>query len=70
MQRQHITSSSLESVGYDEDSQTLEIEFKKGTVYEYLSVPSATHNGLMNADSHGKYFRKYILEKFTTVKIR
>jgi hypothetical protein len=60
MNRVAVTSSNLSSVGYDEASATLEIEFNNGGVYEYYNVPSNIHEGLMNAASHGQYFDKYI----------
>ena len=39
MKRQHVESSNIESIGYDERSQTLEIEFLNGGVYQYFDVP-------------------------------
>lgn len=56
MNRQSVTSSNLKSVGYDASSQTLEIEFHHGGIYEYYNVPSGIYEGLMNASSHGTYF--------------
>lgn len=35
MERTSVTSSNINSIGYDADSQTLEIEFNNGAVYEY-----------------------------------
>ncbi|MFC1596178.1 helicase HerA-like domain-containing protein, partial [Candidatus Margulisiibacteriota bacterium] len=55
MNREHVESSNIESIGYESDSQTLEIEFLNGAVYQYFDVPEHIYNGLMAADSHGKY---------------
>lgn len=60
MKRIPVKSSDIASVGYDELTLTLEIEFKNGSIYEYYRVPKAVYLALMNADSKGKYFRKYI----------
>lgn len=60
MKRTNVSSSNLDSVGYDEDSQTLEIAFLNGGVYQYYEVPNEVYEGLMNASSHGKYFDKNI----------
>ena len=38
----------------------LEIEFLNGAVYQYYDVPQSIYDGLMAADSHGKYFAAYI----------
>jgi KTSC domain len=56
MDRQPVTSSVFASVGYDEASATLEVEFVEGGVYQYFGVPSHVHVGLMAAASHGSYF--------------
>ncbi len=64
MERQPVSSSNLVSVGYDEDSSTLEVEFKSGTVYRYLNVPSFEYERLMAASSHGIYFNANIKDKY------
>ena len=55
MDRQSVVSSNLNSVGYDEESQVLEIEFSNGSVYEYSGVPASVYEELMSASSHGSY---------------
>ena len=60
MQRQSVNSSNLVSVGYDPTSDTLEIEFKNGTIYRYFNVPPFEHERLMSASSHGIYFNSNI----------
>ncbi len=59
MIRQPVDSSNLRSVGYDEATQTLEIEFHNGGIYQYYAVPSV-YQALMSAPSHGKYFHAHI----------
>ena len=56
MERDRVTSSNLASVGYDINSNTLEIEFNNGNIYQYYQVPQEVYHGLMNAPSHGTYF--------------
>ena len=58
IERTPVRSSALQSVGYDEDSQTLEIEFTNGAVYQYFDVPTEVYRGLMAAESHGGYFNQ------------
>ncbi|MBE0539024.1 MAG: KTSC domain-containing protein [Ignavibacterium sp.] len=60
MEREHVSSSNLKSIGYDPDTQTLEIEFLNGGLYQYINVPERIYNGLMAASSHGSYFDQYI----------
>jgi len=56
MKREPVESSNLASVGYDESSSTLEIEFRHGSIYQYFGVPLSVYQGLMNASSKGQYF--------------
>ncbi len=51
-----VSSSTVGSVGYDNESKILEIKFKSGSTYQYFDVPQSVYEGLMNAESHGKYF--------------
>ncbi len=55
-----VSSSAIRSVGYDQDAQILEIEFIGGEVYQYFEVPGGVYRGLMTAESHGRYFNKYV----------
>lgn len=64
MERTKIDSTSIEEVGYDEDSQTLEIEFKNGSVYQYFDVPKKIHEDLMSAGSAGAYLAKSVKGHF------
>tara|TARA_R110000787_G_scaffold60903_1_gene138200 strand:- start:1294 stop:1509 length:216 start_codon:yes stop_codon:yes gene_type:complete len=56
MMRTPVKSSNLSSVGYDGESQILEVEFTDASVYQYFDVPSRLFDGLMGAVSHGKFF--------------
>ena len=70
MQRKAVISSNLRSIGYDETSRVLEIEFKDNTVYQYFSVPAGEHRGLMSATSHGKYLHAHIKGVYQYEKVR
>ncbi len=65
MERQPVESSNLKSVGYDPQTQTLEIEFQHGGVYQYLGVPESIYNSLMSAPSLGSYFYHEIRDVYT-----
>ena len=60
MIRQPVNSSDVRSVGYDEATQTLEIEFHSGGTYQYYAVPLVVYRALMSAPSHGQYFHAHI----------
>ncbi len=60
MQRQPVSSSNLESVGYEASSQTLKVAFLSGAVYEYYNVPETVYVGLLNAGSKGTYLDTFV----------
>ena len=59
-----VTSSNLRSVGYDPSTETLEVKFLDGGIYQYDNVPSNIHDALMSAHSHGEYFAANIRNSF------
>jgi hypothetical protein len=61
MEREAVSSSNLASVGYDADTETLEVEFAKtGKVYQYYNVPLFMYERLMAAPSIGVFFNAEI----------
>lgn len=60
MERKKIVSSNINSIGYDEESTTLEVEFYNLKVYQYSPVSREGYNLLMNAESIGSFFAKNI----------
>ena len=70
MIRKVVVSSNIHSVGYEDETKTLEIEFHSGRVYQYYSVPRVIYEALMNASSHGKYFHAFIRDVFSYQRIR
>jgi hypothetical protein len=55
VRRRPVESASVRSVGYSTSTQTLEIEFVNGSVYQYFEVPQPTYAGLMAAPSIGNF---------------
>jgi len=64
VRREPVTSTSLRSCGYDPETDTLEVEFVNGHVYEYRGVPQAAYDGLAQAPSKGSYFNRYIKDRY------
>jgi hypothetical protein len=54
MERKPVASSNLVSIGYDEETLTLEVEFYSG-IYQYFDVPLYVFEELLNSDSKGSY---------------
>ena len=64
MKRQVVSSTNIAAVGYDPATQTLEVEFHGGRVYQYYDVPKRIFDELMRAPSTGKFFSAYIKEGY------
>ena len=60
MNKLNVASSNIASVGYDAPTETLEVEFRNGYVYQYYGVPDHIHKALMQASSKGKFLYLYI----------
>ena len=64
MLRIPVESSDIVSIGYDEKSQLLEIEFSGGRIYQYHDVEPNVHKHFMQADSYGQYFNSFINNRY------
>jgi hypothetical protein len=69
MERTPVTSTNIHAIGYNPDSQTLEIEFNSGAVYDYSDVPQSEYDGFIGADSKGKYFHANIKNRYSFMKL-
>ena len=52
------------SIGYDEASETLEVEFTSGSIYQYYDVPISIYQKFMQARSKGKFMDEYIMDEY------
>ena len=68
MKREPVNSSNIKSVGFDPMTDTLEIEFGNGDVWQYKGVPEAIYQEMMEAASIGKYFYANIKNQFDAEK--
>ena len=69
MEMTHVDSSNVEAVGYDEDSSTLQVAFKNGTMYQYFDVPENVFIALRDADSVGGYLAARIKGTYRYSKV-
>ncbi len=70
MDRQDVTSTNIRSIGYDNDSGMLEVEFHNGGIYQYLNVPELVYAAMMSASSKGSYLNSQIKKQYEYKKIR
>jgi KTSC domain len=69
LERIPVGSSIIVSIGYDETTRVLEIEFMGGALYQYYDVPIADYQNLLNAPSVGKYFQDTIKSRFRLANV-
>ena len=60
MERDLVNSSSIRSIGYDRSTDTLEVEFVNGSIYQYYDVPDNIYENFMVAPSKGQFFNTYV----------
>lgn len=61
MQTHDVESSVIDAVGY---TRVLEIHFDSGRIYQYYDVPDDIYEGMMAAESKGRYFNAHIRDQF------
>jgi hypothetical protein len=68
MHRTHVSSSAISSVGYDDRSSVLEVEFASGAVYDYLNVPKKVYRALLKAPSKGSFVSRRVRDRYPFVR--
>ena len=63
-----VQSTTLVAMAYDVDQQMLQLEFRDRSVYRYFGVPANLYQDLLDAPSKGKYFNRFIRERFAYVR--
>ena len=56
MKRNYVMSTDIKSIGYDEPTRTLEIEFLDSSIHQYENVPKIAHLALMTAQAKGLHY--------------
>jgi hypothetical protein len=70
MQLVTVESSMIHAVGYDPEERILEIVFNTGRTYQYFDVPPEEYEGLLNAESKGRYFLANIRDVYDYSQVR
>lgn len=68
IERLSVESSNIVSMGYDAESQQLEVEFRSG-IYRYGNVPPETWDELQEAPSKGSFIARVIRPGFEAAKL-
>jgi hypothetical protein len=65
-----VSSSNVESVGYDEESQIVFVQFLNGSMYIYKGVEKHQFENLRDADSIGSYLHRNYKNVYPYEKIQ
>lgn len=65
MERKRVNSSKIRAIGYDERTQTLEVEMSNGQVWQYSKVYPEVYRRFMAAPNPGAFFEDKIAEDYT-----
>ena len=60
MERTRVLCETLKSVGYDANSQTMEVTFRDGGVFHYFQIPETVYRRLLEAVSKATYFKNRV----------
>jgi len=69
MERTAVSSSNIGAIGYEAETQTLEVEFLNGSIYQYAGVSVEEYEAMMNSDSKGKYLNTNIKGRYSFNKL-
>lgn len=58
------SSSNIESVGYDPETETLHVVFRSGDEYDYFNVPPSVYRGFQSAGSAGQYLNRVVKGRY------
>jgi hypothetical protein len=59
-----VESEVIDEVDYEAELSTLYVRFAHGGWYSYFAVPKRIYEDFLAADSHGRFFRDHIRDRF------
>lgn len=70
LRRIHSDSSMITSTAYHPHTETLELVFCNGGIYEYHQIGEEIYEEFLAAESIGEYFNNHIRLKYPYTKVR
>lgn len=64
----YVDSSNVESIGYDDATQELHVQFSGGAIYVYYEVPRQIFDDLVSAPSKGSFLNREVKSVYRFVK--
>jgi len=60
LDRKKVKSKKIESIAYNRESFTMEIEFKNGDIFRYFGIPDYIFENFLNSPEKDLFYSKYI----------
>ncbi len=60
MDMHQVDSSNIAAIGYDDGSETLQVEFNSGATYQYFDVPEHIFDAMLESGSKGQFLHQNI----------
>ncbi|MFY7965830.1 MAG: KTSC domain-containing protein [Chitinophagaceae bacterium] len=70
MKRGYVESSIVKTAGYDRNELKLEVELKKGTIFQYFKVPETVYDEMRLSSSYGRYYLANIRGKYQETEVK
>jgi hypothetical protein len=68
MQRRPVTSSNVNSLGWEDG--TLDVAFHSGHIYQYAGVPEGVYQAALGANSVGRYIAMHVVDKYESKRLK
>lgn len=66
--RRSVDSSCIAAIAYTADERALEVEFRNGSVYQYVEVPADAFDHFLRAQSKGRHLHRFIKKRYRYVE--
>ena len=70
MEKTRVKSNTIRTVGYDEPTQILEIDFQQGGTYRYFGVSKKIYDSMIKpSTTPDEYYERFIKNRYRHEKI-
>jgi len=63
-------SSNIARLGYIPTTETLEVEFLNGSLYQYFAIPNNIWQAFKKATSKGRFLNLYLRDKYPYIRVK
>jgi hypothetical protein len=64
-----VSSSNVDSIGYDAVAKTMAVKFHEGGTYHYHDVSPTTYEALKGAKSIGAYLHRHVKPRYRATRV-